>query len=70
MPRFTEKKKVTIEAPNSKNETNRSVACRLGVNERTVRYHPRKVREGREDEDGRPEKRFLAQEYDDALAWK
>ena len=66
MPRLTEKEKVTIEAPNSKNETNRSVARRLGVNERTVRYHPRKVCEGRRDEDGRPEKRLLSQEYAEA----
>jgi transposase len=67
MPRLTENEKVTIEVLNSKNETNRSVARRLGVSEGTVRYHLRKVREGRRDEDGRREKRFLAQEHAEAI---
>ena len=67
MPRLAEYEKVTIEGLNSKNETNRSVARRLGVSEGTVRYHLRKVREGRRDEDGRREKRFLAQEHAEAI---
>ena len=69
MPRLTENEKVTIEAPNSKNETNRSVARRLGENEGTFCYDLRKVREGRRDEDGRPEKRSLSKEYAEALPW-
>ena len=64
MPRLTEKEKVTIEAPNSKNETNRSVARRLGVSEGTIRYHLQKVREGRR------EKRFLEQEHAEARPLK
>jgi hypothetical protein len=67
MPRLTENEKVTIEGLNSKNETNRSVARRLGMSEGTVRYHLRKVREGRRDEDGRREKRFLAREHAEAI---
>ena len=59
-----------IEAPNSKNETNRSVACRLGVNEGTFCYYLRKVCEGRRDEDGRREKRFLSEEYAEARPLK
>ena len=67
MPRLMENEKVKIEALTSKDETNRSVACRLGVNEGTFCYDLRKVCEGRRDEDGCPEKRFLAQEHAEAL---
>ena len=70
MPRLTENEKVTIEALISKDETNRSVACRLGVSEGTFCYDLRKVREGRRDEDGRREKRFLPQKHADGRPLK
>ena len=59
-----------IEALISKDETNRSVARRLGVSEGTIRYHLRKIRERRQDEDGCREKRFLAQEHAEARPLK
>lgn len=67
MPRLSQEEKVTIKVLNSKNETNRAIARRLGVSEGTVRYHLRKVREGREEHDGRREKIFKAQEVADQI---
>lgn len=67
MPRLSQEEKVTIKVLNSKNETNRGIARRLGVSEGTVRYHLRKVREGREEHDGRREKIFKAQEVADQI---
>ena len=64
MPRLTENEKVTIEALISKDETNRSVARRLGVSEGMVCYHLGKVREGCR------EKRFLEQEHAEARPLK
>jgi len=67
MPRLSQEEKVTIKVLNSENETNRAIARRLGVSKGTVRYHLRKVREGREEQDGRREKIFKAQEVADQI---
>ena len=67
MPRLTQSAIVTIKGLNSSNETNRSVARRLGGSERMVRDHLRKIRAGRRDGDGRREKKFLAQEHAEAI---
>ena len=42
MPRLNQEEKVTLMVLKSKNESNRSVARRLGVSEGTVRYHVKK----------------------------
>lgn len=67
MPHLSQEEKVTIQVLNSKNEPHRAIARRLGVSEGTVRYHLRKVREGRGEHDGRREKVFKAREVADQI---
>lgn len=70
MPRLSKEEKMTIQVLNEKEESGRAIARLLGVSEGAVRYHLRKAREGRADEDGRRHKPFAAAEQAGAIeAW-
>ena len=60
MPRLTAEEKMTIQVLDQKNESGRAIARLLGVSEGAVRYHLRKAREGRAEEDRRRGKPYQA----------
>lgn len=66
--RLTKEEIVTISVLNDHEESNRSIARRLGVSEGAVRYHVKKKREGRSDEDRRRDKPMKAAAYAQSIS--